>query len=124
MIKVISEQEKLIQYFFLGDVIFFEIFNSKEENVTFNLEEFLKTLRNPLGSEEEILLMGVVAFHGIGGSITRQNERSTSGHYTALGYRRGNASWMEVDDLKTKTIFRSEKNKIVPRLLMYVKRKK
>ena len=70
--------------------------------------------------KEDILLMGVVAYHGVGGLSTRRScERN--GHYTSLAYKRGNGSWMEADDFKTKTIFRSDMYKVGPRLLMYIR---
>lgn len=48
-------------------------------------------------------------------------NRAPSGHYTAYVYRRGNTSWMEIDDLCNQQRYHKGTNKIVPRIMYYVK---
>lgn len=86
------------------------------------MDEFYKSILNPVNPETELLLIGIVGYHGIGGLKRRSSEGIA--HYTAFIYRRGNTGWMEVDDLQKKSIYRPLSYKIVPRLLIYVKNKK
>lgn len=114
-----------------GDVVLFEPFNHDEKNVTFRLSDFHKKLRNPLNRDEELLLIGIVRYLDMIGSektrsklISESISRGPDGHYTAVAYRRGNTSWIEIDDTQTKQIPRGQNFKVVPRLLMYVKNSK
>lgn len=91
-------------------------------------------MSDPLSTDHEFLLIGVIHYQNMTiNRKTRQkglNESDTlissrpDGHYTAVAYRRGNTSWVEIDDSQKKPIPRSNNHKVVPRLLMYVRCKK
>lgn len=76
-------------------------------------------------------LIGAVAYRGKDGTTVKVDTKSTEleianaapiGHYTAYVYRRGNTGWMELDDLCSRPRNHGKTHKIVPRLLMYVKK--
>lgn len=108
----------------------FCVFNDDEENVKFQLDDFHKELDNPFNADERLLLTGAVAYIGPSGRKvnTRNSDEGTarelkiSGHYVCYSYRRGNTSWMEADDQIRVTTAKKGNHKIVPRLLIYVKK--
>lgn len=119
--------------FVAGDVVIFSIYNEEEDNISYRLNDFHKMIDNPLDKENPLYLAGVVGFTGPVGilstrlSTDNQDEDSDKeplGHYMSYSYRRGNTSWMVANDegKNPKTKNRSGRYKVVPRLIMYVKR--
>lgn len=126
MLIILLIHIQLYLLFHLGEIVVFQVFNAFEENVYFNLDQLHLQIDNPLNPESELLLMGAVGYHGVSGlqAGCQPNSNSANGHYTTFVYRRGDTSWMELDDLRNNSIFRIKKHKIVPRLLMYIKNNK
>lgn len=111
-----------IQMFFCfsGDIVTFEVFNIQEKNKLFALQDFAPILDNPVKPEEPLLIVGIVAYHGQG-TVNMPGEPEPMGHYTAYVYRRGNTSWMEMDDISASCKYVRKEHKVVPRLIMYAK---
>lgn len=86
------------------------------------LKDIQRTLLIPSQTKYKLLLMGAIAYRGIGGSTRSTITKDSGGHYVAYAYRRGNTSWMVMDDLKSKCAFVKDTTKIVPRMLMYIKK--
>lgn len=109
-----------------GDVLLLQIFNENEDNSKIALKDFQRTIKfsEKFANGNEFMLMGVVNYQGIGGSTRSSITTTSGGHYTAFAYRRGNTSWMRMDDHRDSCEFSKDFIKISPRLLMYVKKPK
>lgn len=74
------------------------------------LEDLPRTIEIS-GRDENLLLLGTVAYEGP--SMTRASiTKESGGHYVAYSYRRGNTSWMKMDDLHDKCNFVNNKKKL------------
>lgn len=118
-----------------GEVVIISVYNSWELNIILKLDEFHKSVNDPQNENITFYLAGVIGYIGpIGVSLnTRPKEGKTKscdgqlgdvGHYIAYSYRRGNNCWMEANDndKNQTTKNRSGTFRIVPRLLMHVKK--
>lgn len=104
--------------------------DSIDDNKLIPLIKLPPMMKNPISSEKEMGLIGVVAFKPAGlrrssgtapadenmdPNVEHKNE--LLGHYTAV-VKRGN-SWIEYDDLTCQSRGRKENSKIVPHILIY-----
>lgn len=89
----------------------------------FKLKQLHRKLQLPNSDNEELSLIGAIAYQGIPGTRNSDSIKS-NGHYILYAYRRGNTGWMMVDDQLTKSKNVKDTTSIVPRLLMYIKNKK
>lgn len=105
-IDVVGKNSEIIQYFSV-------------KQWTINCIKKLRTHWSK-NKKQELLLLGVVDFHGFGGF--RRHSRNGTSHSTAFIYRHGNKSAMEIDDLKTSSTFWASSYTEIPRYLIYMKK--
>ena len=91
-------------------------------NMNICLKKFQRKLSIP-NSGDELLFMGVLAYRGTGATTRslKTINKTSGGHYLTYAYRRGNTSWMELDDIPASCKFVRDSAKVIPRLLMYIK---